>query len=208
MIITYYGKEFFKVTHGETTVAFNPTSKSEGGATRFGADMVLSSANHPLYNGIEQVTYGDREPFVVDGPGDYEVKGIFIKGGISEADIEGKSYINTVFSLTLDNINIGFLGALSTKTISSEARDALGNPDVLFVPIAGEGIISPNEAHKIALSFDPKIIIPMNFSPKGDELKIFLKEGGQEDLKPVDKIVLKRKDLEGKNAEIIVLSES
>lgn len=206
MVITYYGKQFFKITQGETTIAFNPIAKSAGGATRFGADLVLSSIHSPAYNGLEQVTYGDREPFIIDGPGDYEAKGIFIKGAMSESDLGGKPHINTIFSLALDGMSVGFLGALSSRNLSTEAREVVGSPDILFVPIGGEGLLAPDDAYKLALSFEPTIIIPMDFGDmKSDALKRFLKEGGQEDAEIVDKLTLKRKDLEGKNATIIVL---
>ena len=39
------------------------------------------------------------------------------------------------------------------------------------------------------------------------DFKTFLKEAG-EDVKPVDKLTIKRKDLEGKEGEIVVLSAS
>ncbi|MBX4211005.1 MBL fold metallo-hydrolase [Candidatus Parcubacteria bacterium] len=81
MVITYHGAEFFKVQFGDTVIAYNPISKdSKQKTTRFGADIVLSSLNHPDFNGIDNATHGDRNPFVITGPGEYEVKGIFIKG--------------------------------------------------------------------------------------------------------------------------------
>jgi hypothetical protein len=74
MIITYYGSEFFKVQFGDTTLAFNPISKdSKLKPSRFGADIVLTSARHADFNGIEQVSHGDKKPFVIDGPGEYVV---------------------------------------------------------------------------------------------------------------------------------------
>jgi len=80
MIITYFGKQFFKIQQGEMVLAFNPVSKSSktGITAHFGTDIALITTNHPDYNGIEQLSHGEREPFVVSGPGDYEVKEIFI----------------------------------------------------------------------------------------------------------------------------------
>ena len=81
MIITYNGLQFFKISQGEMTMAFNPVSKSSksGISSKFGADIALVTTNHPDYNGVEQLSHGDRVPFVVSGPGDYEVKEIFIR---------------------------------------------------------------------------------------------------------------------------------
>ena len=65
--------------------------------------------------------------------------------------------------------------------------------------------MSPAEAYKFAVSLEPSIIVPMNFD--GTSLKSFLKEGGSEGLKPIEKLTVKKKDLEGKGGEIILLQE-
>ena len=137
MIITYYGKQFFKIGQGEMVLAINPVSKeSKSGITaRFGADIALLTTNHPDYNGVEQLAYGEREPFVVRGPGDYEVKDIFVKGILSDGPQKPKKYVNTIYSFVVDGINICFLGALSNSTISKEAGESIGEPDILFIPI-------------------------------------------------------------------------
>ena len=86
MIITYQGGEFFKVQFGNTTLAFNPISKdSKLNSSRFGADIALITMNHQDFNGIEQVSHGDVKPFVISGPGEYETKGVFIKGFLSKS---------------------------------------------------------------------------------------------------------------------------
>ena len=111
MIITYFGKQFFKIQKGDMVLAFNPVNKSSktGINAHFGSDIALITTNHPDYNGAEQLSHGEREPFVISGPGDYEIKEIFIKGTLSDALIADKKYINTIYSLSVDNINIAFL---------------------------------------------------------------------------------------------------
>lgn len=205
MIITYFGKQFFKIAQGEMVVAFNPVSKNSktGISAHFGSDIALSTTNHPDYNGIEQLSHGEREPFAVTGPGDYEVKEIFIKGIMSEAELSGKKYINTIYSLAIDGINVAFLGALFNPEISKEAREPIDGPDILFIPVGGEGVLNAKDSAKLASSLEPKIIIPMDYTETS--LKTFLKEMGEEKVIAVDKLTLKRKDLEGKEGEIIVL---
>ena len=58
---------------------------------------------------------------------DLEVKEIFIKGAISNASLGGKKYINTIYSLTVDGINIVFLGALGDANLSKETREITVN---------------------------------------------------------------------------------
>jgi len=205
MIITYFGKQFFKIQRGEMVLAFNPVSKSSktGISAHFGADIALITTNHPDYNGIEQLSHGERAPFVIAGPGDYEIKEIFIKGVLSDALLAAKKYINTIYLFSLDDINIAFLGALSDSELSKESREAINSPDVLFIPIGGKDILDAKAAAKLASSLEPKLIIPMDYDE--NTLKAFLKEMGEEKAEVADKLTLKRKDLDNKEGEVIIL---
>lgn len=210
MIITYFGGEFFKVQFGDTTLAFNPISKdSKLKSSRFGADIVLSSTYHVDFNGVDQVTHGDKKPFVINGPGEYEVNGVFIKGLSSESKYGGKDLINTIYTVSLENMNICFLGAINNSVLKNETIEALDEIDILFVPIGGDGVLDPVNAYKFAISLEPKIIIPMHYGDIGlkDSLKIFLKEAG-ENPNTESKLTLKKKDLEGKEGDIILLDSS
>ncbi|HUC88529.1 MAG TPA: MBL fold metallo-hydrolase [Candidatus Paceibacterota bacterium] len=208
MIITYLGKQFFKIQQGDLVLAFNPISKdSKSGAkpSRFGSTIALSTANHPDYNGFDMVSHGETIPFEVRGPGDYEIKDIFIKGIMTETMLDGKKYINTIYSLSVDNISLCFLGAVSNKIkLDSNVLEEIGSPDILFVPIGNNELLAPSEAYKLAVSIEPKIIIPMDYDEK--TLKAFLKEGGQEKIAPIEKLSIKSKELIGREGEIVVLS--
>jgi hypothetical protein len=39
-------------------------------------------------------------------------------------------------------------------------------------------------------------------------LKKFLKEAGEEAVKPIDKLTIRKKDLEGKEGEVVILSQT
>lgn len=205
MIITYFGKQFFKIGQGDMVLAFNPVSKSSktGISAHFGSDIALVTTNHPDYNGVEQLSHGEREPFIINGPGDYEIKEIFIKGVLSDAVIAEKKYINTIYLFTLDGINIAFLGALANTEISKESHEAINSPDIVFIPIGGKGLLDAKAAAKFASSLEPRLIIPMDYDDAS--LKAFLKEIGEEKAEVVDKLTLKRKDLENKEGEVVIL---
>lgn len=211
MIITYYGGEFFKVQFGDTTLAFNPISKdSKLKSSRFGADIVLSTTYHEDFNGVEQVSHGDKTPFVITSPGEYEVKEVFIKGLPSESKYGvkegGQDLVNTIYTVSLENMNICFMGAINNSELKAETIEALDEIDILFVPIGGEGVLDPVKAYKLAISLEPKIIIPMHYGEIGmkDALKVFLKEAG-ENPKAEAKLTLKKKDLEGKEGDVLLL---
>jgi L-ascorbate metabolism protein UlaG (beta-lactamase superfamily) len=211
MIITYQGVEFFKVQFGDTILPFNPISKeSKFKPTRFFADVALISANHPDFNGAENLSYNGKDPLVISGPGEYETKGVFIKGFQSKTNYGGKEKINTVYTVVLEGMTLCFLGALNDEKLSPEFMEAIEDIDILFLPIGDDGVLDSAKANKLAVTLEPKIIIPMHYDEVGvaGSLKKFLKEAGEEGVKPIDKLTLKKKDLDGKEGEVVILSQA
>ena len=207
MVITYYGAQFFKIQFGDTVLAINPVSKDSGvKSARFGADIVLVTANDPFFNGVENASFGDKIPYVISGPGEYEIKEIFINGFPSEYKSKKGTKINTIYKLNMEGINICFLGALSSD-LGPKVKEEIDGVDILFVPVSGGEFLSPVEASKIATNLEAKIVIPMDYERiSKDALKTFLKEWGDEKAVSVDKLTIKKKDLEGKDGEVVVLN--
>lgn len=206
MVITYLGGECFKITQGDLTIALNPPSKdSKLKSSKFGSDIVLVSMNHEDFNGADQMSFGEREPFVISGPGEYEVKGVSVRGFASDSEYGGEKGINTIYSIALEGMDLVFLGALSSAQMPQAAKAELDEIDILFLPIGGDGVLDHASAYKLAVQLEPRLVVPMHYTP--ETLKKFLKEAG-EDIAPVDKLTLKRKDLEGKEGEIVVLASS
>ena len=210
MIITYHGIGCFKVSHGDTVIAFNPISKeSEFKSTRFSSDIAIVSLDDKNYNGVSSVSGGARELLVIDSPGEYEVGGIYVKGfGVSQ-NFGGKKTVNTIYSVLFDDINLCHLGAMNAADIKPEIKEELGTVDILFVPITGGDLISASSANNLTNLLEPKIVIPTQGDVHGiskSALSSFLKESGAEDVSPVEKLTIKRKDLEGKEGDVVVLS--
>ncbi len=205
MIITYYGSEFFKVAQGDTVIAVNPPSK-EGkngkDAARFGSILTLSTTPHPDYDGFDRVTYGETVPFMVSGPGEYEASGISIKGKGTTTEIGGKPYNTAVYSFVFEDTKLGFLGPIIKPLLAAE-MEVLSDCDILFVPV---DTLGPAAASKIAVAVEPKIIIPMDYTK--ESLKTFLKEAGAESVAPLEKLSIRRKEIEAKQGEVIVLAEN
>jgi hypothetical protein len=211
MIITYHGAEFFRMSFGDTTLAFNPISKdSTLKQNRFGADVALISLEHPDMNGAEQVSHGEKQPFIIRGPGEYEVRDVLIKGYQTRSTYGGEERINTAYLVMLEKMLVLYLGAIDTKELPSELKEALDLIDILFVPIGGDGVLEADEAHELAVSIEPKLVIPMHFGMVGrkDALTLFLKEEGAaaQNHSPIDKLTLRSKDLEDKQNEVVVFT--
>jgi hypothetical protein len=205
MVISYVGGECFKVSQGDLTLSFNPPSKQSSLASaKFGADIALVSLDHADFNGVENAAFGEREPFVIQGPGEYEVRDVAVRGFGTPSNYGGKKSINTIYSVTLEGMNLCYLGALESAELPAAAKAELDDIDVLFLPVGGDGVLEHAPAYKLAVQLEPKVIIPMHYN--AGSLKAFLKEAAAEGTKAEEKLTIKKKDLEGKEVEVVVLS--
>lgn len=210
MIVTYHGKQFLKVQFGDMIIAINPIdkqSKTVAKVARFGADIALSSVADPDYRGFDTVTYAGKVPFAIDGPGEYEVAGMMIRGFGSATEIEGYS-VNTMYLFDIDSMRMCILGAHSESDLPQEVKEAMGDVDIVVVPIGGNGMLNAAQAAAIAKKMGASLIIPVDYgSDQGkDALKLFLKETGA-DTKAEPKLTIKKKDLAGKQGQVVVLDE-
>lgn len=204
MVISYHGGQCFKVSFGETTLAFNPISKkSKFDPVKFGSDVAFVSLWHPDFNGVEQVAHGNKEPIVIDTPGEYEMGTVTARGFGVKTIYDKKEAFNTIYQVKMEEMNLVFLGALGDPEIDPKILGELGDIDILFLPIGGGELLSVPQASKLAVKLEAKVIIPMHYDAA--TLKLFLKEESQENLKPVDKLTLKRKEVSTMSGEVVVI---
>lgn len=211
MIIIYYGLSCFKFQAGDTALVFDvPSKKSDVKPPRFRADIVIQSHDHRDHSGGESLLK-DENSFFIDGPGEYEIKGVYIRGLKSFHDSSsGKKHgINTVYGVRFDEINFCFLGDFGEKELSPELKEGIGKVDILFVPIGGEAVLDAEGARNIVNQVEPAIVVPMHYSLTGkrkESLKDFLKEMGQKDVKPLEKLSIRKKDIQENGTQVVVLS--
>lgn len=205
MVITHHGGQCFKVSFGNTTLAFDPISKqSKLTPVKFGSDVAFISMHHPNFSGADQVAHGSREPFVISGPGEYEVGEVTARGFGVKTIYDKKDRYNTIYQVRLEDMNIIFLGALSSPDIDPKILSELGDIDILFVPIGGGDVLEVPQAAKLATKLEAKLVIPMHYDSTA--LKAFLKEESAEGVKPVDKLTIKKRDVAAMSGEVVVLT--
>lgn len=178
----------------------------------FSADILFITHDHPDHNNIKSVK---GEPFLITGPGEYEVKGVFIKGISAFHDnSQGKEKGRvTIYIFEAEGIRFCHLGDLGQTQLTNEQLEEIGSIDVLMIPVGGEGnTISGLEASKIISQIEPKIVIPMhyelpNLKYKLDSVNKFLKAMGKNSAIPQEKLQIKQNALpkEGTEIEIAVL---
>jgi L-ascorbate metabolism protein UlaG (beta-lactamase superfamily) len=211
MIITYHGKQFFKLQQGDYTLAYNPISKDSKLGIKpphFGSNLTLVSVRHPNYNGTEHTSYGDTEPFEIQGPGSYEVAGVTVNGFGTKALVDDEAFINTIYFVNHDDISYCFIGDLEDPALDQHIKEFTDAVDVLFVPIGSNGTLNPSQAAKLSKIFSPKVIIPMDYGKDRDtgSLETFLKEVGGDD-EATDKFVFKKSDLDKLTGKVVVIKE-
>jgi L-ascorbate metabolism protein UlaG (beta-lactamase superfamily) len=225
MNISWYGHSCFKVTtkgketfqnsgnqsarkDASLTLVLDPFDKSVGlTPPRFKADIVFVSHNHPDHNYTEPF----KETPLINEAGEYEIKGIFIKGikGFHDKK-EGKERGAVVmFKIEAEGISLVHLGDLGQNELSDSQIEELGQVDILLVPVGGKYTIGPEEAQKVINQIEPRLVIPMHYKIRGLNLAIagvepFLKTIGAGNIKPVDKLSVKAPDLKNEDIKTII----
>ena len=186
--IIWAGQSCFQISvsnskDSQANIVIDPFSEIGLKNPNFSADILLVSHNHSDHNNVKSVS-GD--PFLIEGPGEYEVRGVFIKGIPSfHDDVLGKERgLNTIYAIESENIKLCHLGDFGQKQLTDEQLEKIGPVDVLMIPVGGNFTISSSEAQKIIGQIEPKIVIPMHYglpklNIKLDDVDKFLKIMGK-----------------------------
>lgn len=203
MEIKYLGHSCFRIKGKKVILVTDPYGKEVGfEMPRVSAHIITVSHGHFDHNNVAAVqgTSTRKEPFVAEGPGEYEVVGVTIYGFTSFHDsVKGqKRGKNTIYLINLDGIKLAHLGDLGSLLPESSLEE-LNSPDVLFIPVGGTYTIDPKEAVKVISQLEPKIVIPMHYRVSQSSPSLakalcpvedFLKEIGAEETKPVSNLIV------------------
>lgn len=192
MEIIWFGHSCFKLSdRGLATVITDPyDAQSIGHAPLdINAEIVTISHNKPGHNHIS-VIKGD--PFIVSGPGEYEIGGVFITGlqidsHNEKVELEDR---NTIYVYDFDGVKLAHLGGINRLPNQSEVEE-LGNVHILLVPIGATSTLNAVQAAEIVNMIDPNIVIPMHYMTESSIIKLdplnkFLKEMGLTNVEPLN----------------------
>jgi L-ascorbate metabolism protein UlaG (beta-lactamase superfamily) len=188
MEITWYGHSCFRLTERNyATVVTDPfDSKAIGyDALKLRSDIVTVSHDAPGHNNPDAVKGTSH---VIDGPGEFEIGGVFITGVQSDSGASGKkrskddSPRNTIYVFDYDGITVAHLGDLKQTPTQSEI-ESLGTVNVVLVPVGGGGGLNAAKAAEIISLIEPNLVIPMHYATPAtkvslDSLNKFIKEMG------------------------------
>lgn len=205
MDIFSLGHASFKLRGKQATVVTDPYASDVVGLKfpkNVEANILTVSHDHPDHNDVRAVA---GAPYIVRGPGEYEINGVSVIGiatyhDAQNGELRGK---NTAYRIEIDGVRIAHLGDVG-HTLSSAQLDILDGIDILFVPVGGEMTADAKIAAAIVADMEPKIVIPMHYatdklssdlSAKLAPVSVFLKEIGKEGIVPVPKLSVSKDKL-------------
>ncbi|MFH1225710.1 MAG: MBL fold metallo-hydrolase [bacterium] len=212
MFITYLGHSCFKLQDKDVTVITDPYGPDFGlKPPRLKAEIVTISHDHSDHNYANSIM-GD--PLVIKGPGEFEVKGVYINGLASWHDgQQGKERgANTIYRFEMDNVVIVHLGDLG-HVLAESMVEQLAGTDVLLVPVGGVASLNAKQAVEVINQLEPRIVIPMHYDLPEFKMKVkfdgvdkFCREIGICKTEAVDKLKVVKKELPQEKTEVVVMS--
>ena len=217
MQIQWFGQSYFKIivknNGDDVIIVTDPFDNSYGlKAPKTSADIVTISHDHNDHNNLDAIK---GESFIIDSPGEYETKGVFIYGIPAwHDDKEGQERGNiTIYRISAENMNLVHLGDLGHE-LSDEQLEKIGDVDILLIPVGGTFTIDAKKANDIISEIEPRIVLPMHYDLPGlkfksgeklDDIDKFLKISGLPS-ETMDKFKINKKDLPQDETKVVVLN--
>jgi L-ascorbate metabolism protein UlaG (beta-lactamase superfamily) len=218
MEITYLGHASFKIRGKEGVVVMDPFDPAKVGLSwnKPKADVVTVSHEHDDHNNVAGVVNGGKrqEIMVINGPGEYEVGGIMIRGWQTDHD-DNKGQDrgrNTMYIIEMNRLTVLHCGDLEHE-LSQEMIEDIGEVDVMLVPVGGVYTIDAKTAIKVVKAVAPSYVVPMHYqidenlptlSQKLAGVDEFLKAWGKDGLEAQEKLVVSEGGLP-EGTEVVLL---
>lgn len=153
----------------------------------------------------------ENKPFLINDPGEYEVKGVFVSG-IAVANPDKDHPHGVMYRLVIEGMSIGFLGGLDRVPTDQEVA-ALEDVDVLVLPVGGSGMLTPQQAMETITRIEPRMVIPVGHYIEGMKTEsahvdTFCQAMGACKRQNVNKLKLQKKDLPADETIIMVIEKS
>jgi L-ascorbate metabolism protein UlaG (beta-lactamase superfamily) len=213
MEITWYGHSCFRLTERNyATVVTDPfDSKAVGyDALKLRSDIVTVSHDAPGHSNTDAVKGTSH---VIDGPGEFEIGGVFITGVQSDSSAGKKRTKenlarNTIYVFDYDGITVAHLGDLNQTPTQSEI-ESLGTVNVVLVPVGGGGGLTAAKAAEVISLIEPNLVIPMHYSTPAtkvslDSLNKFIKEMGLSKPEPQPSLKVTRSGLPSETHVVVL----
>lgn len=203
MDISYLGSGSVRISGRSIEIVTDPQPglKAKANVVTLSAPAEVVEGGYGLIDGA----------VVLQDPGEYEVKGVHINAVPARLHIDESGRRGTVYSISVDGINVVVLGNISGKLDDSQV-EPLGQIDVLVVPVGGGGLTLDAEgAAEVVAQLEPTWVVPVHFDdgvtkypvPQAS-VEAFLQEMGTKP-EPVNKFKVGAKD-PSLDTQVVVLN--
>ncbi len=191
MEITWLGHSCFRLRANDLSIITDPFPESIGlQMGEVSALAVTISNTHPHHNHWQGV---EESPKVLEGPGEYELSGIYIRGIMTPRTVDDPlDQRNTTYLVEMEGVSLCHLGDIKAP-LTTRQVEQLRPVDVLFLPVGGECILGLSQVVEVMHALSPKIIVPMHYALPGlqaqvGDLEPFLREMGLRDVQPLPRL--------------------
>lgn len=208
MEITWYGQSCFRITErGRVAVVTDPFGDDLGlPPLKLKADVVTISHDSPGHSALDAIK---TDPYVLRGPGEYEIGNVFITGIAMHNTTVEPPALNVAYLLDFDGLrvlHVGDLGFVPEQVLVEE----LGEVHVLLIPVGGGNGLKAAQAAEVVALVEPRFIVPMHYELPGLNLPLepvdkFLKAMGVSRVAESDTLKFSASDLPDQ-AQVVVLA--
>jgi L-ascorbate metabolism protein UlaG (beta-lactamase superfamily) len=174
MRITWFGQSAFHLVDTGQSVFIDPFGDVSGLAERgitfeyppitgVEADLVLVTHEHLDHNGVEAI--GGSPEVLRSTAGKLDSPLGEVTAVASEHDPEAGTTRgpNAIFGFEFDGIQVCHFGDFGQQALRTEQRAAIGDVDLLFVPIGAGPTIGAEQALAIVEQLGPRWVVPMHY---------------------------------------------
>jgi hypothetical protein len=192
--ITWLGESALLLKGRETRVLVDPAYQRGRGSSNGTFDIVVSS------NGGENQLRPEQGPQVVARQGEYELRGVSVRGVATATGI--------LFVAEVDEVAVCDFGDLP-GALEVEVIDALGTIDVLAVSLQQGSATRVRELTSLVSQLQPAVLIPVGYHASSDgslgELAPFAQEMGLAQVNPQAKLTLSGSPGTSDESRVVVL---
>jgi len=173
MRIRWFGQSTFLIS-GERTVFIDPFGDMDvlaGRGLRFDyppiegveADLLLVTHEHVDHHAVEVI--GGSPVILRSTAGTFESPvGEVIAVASEHDEVAGTERgPNTIFRFTLDGLRLSHFGDFGQAELRPEQRKAIGDLDVLLLPVGAGPTVGGESAAAIVRALRPRLVIPMHY---------------------------------------------
>jgi L-ascorbate metabolism protein UlaG (beta-lactamase superfamily) len=174
MKLRWYGQSAYTLTGVTHTVAIDPfgdLGALMGGRRRFdyapvpthSADLLLVTHEHADHNAVEAITGAPQVLRSTAGRFESAVGEVVAINSEHDSEAGTRRGPNTIFVFTLDGVRVCHFGDFGQVALRPEQRAAIGDINLLFLPVGGGPTIGAAEAAQITTTLAPRWVVPMHY---------------------------------------------